>query len=194
MSRPKWIFIHSKEKKQTEPFDTVQAREFIASISSSEHALWYAWKEGLANWVPLKDCPELSLRMPPPPLFTPLETPSANSSQAGQERRKYPRHAVRLKIIVTSQTQTFRSFTQDISIGGLLLESKVPWSIAGSLCQIFITAAVSDESIEFRARVLSDPKNPFRIEFIAINIESQKKLDAWLRQAQEISTNRKKAA
>lgn len=61
--------------------------------------------------------------------------------------------------------QTFRSYSKNVSAGGLLLENEIPWSLPGQICKVYLHNEGNEERIEFRARVISDAANPFRISF-----------------------------
>jgi hypothetical protein len=94
--------------------------------------------------------------------------------------RKEPRVDLRLKVVVTEGTNSFRSYSVNISLGGLLLEKKVPWSLSGKSCQVFLTNETSAEAIEFTARVLSSAADPFRLAFEDCNPDYLGVLQKWM--------------
>jgi hypothetical protein len=91
-----------------------------------------------------------------------LETPAAAKQT---ERRKHARHKIRTKVVIVFNGQAFRSYSKDISMGGLLLANPIPWSFNQSHCSVFISNPHGGQAIEFTGRVLSSPKDPLRVEF-----------------------------
>jgi hypothetical protein len=98
----------------------------------------------------------LDALMNPPP--TPQPKPvaerrrdetSAEAEKRGQERRRFPRYQIRFRVIIRNEELTFRTFTKDISLGGLSLENPIPERLMESKCQIFIGDVDSQESIRF---------------------------------------------
>ncbi|MDR3606831.1 MAG: PilZ domain-containing protein [Oligoflexia bacterium] len=86
-------------------------------------------------------------------------------SGSGSENRKHPRVDLRLKVVVVSENKTFRAHTVNVSLGGLLLDRKVPWSAPEKICQVFLSDEQTAGHIGFPAKIISDATNPFRISF-----------------------------
>lgn len=82
-----------------------------------------------------------------------------------ENARKSPRVKLRLKVVVTDGSRSFRAYSVNVSLGGLLLEKRIPWSMNGKTCQVYLSNENSSESISFVARILSSGSDPFRLAF-----------------------------
>lgn len=112
-----------------------------------------------------------------PPAYTPpvLEPPVESIETAlpsnirrmpqRDETRRTPRVSLRLKVVVTDGKKSFRAYSVNVSLGGLLLEKRIPWSMSGKSCQVYLSNETSSESISFVARILSNGSDPFRLAF-----------------------------
>jgi len=174
------------ERQYIDPLDTAAARSFVAQLDASEKEFWFLWRDGYPDWVKVSDPHDLAE-------FQNASPPSVMASSAiaraiaglmkdpGKDRRKHERLALRLKVVIlTEDKKTFRSFTKDVSLGGLLLENPLPWPVPEQACEVFIAAPGEVEAIQFRAKILSDLKNPLRIEFQDCDKVFLEKLNQWI--------------
>lgn len=111
---------------------------------------------------------------PPPPSFF-------------RERRAHERFDVRLQVVVVSEENAFRTFTRNISLGGLALEKPVPKKLTGSTCTIFISDPSSHRKISFSGAVIADPgkseSQRFRIRFEKMDAKASQDLEVYIRMA-----------
>lgn len=96
------------------------------------------------------------------------------------ERRAHARHSARFRIVVVAGSKTFRTFTQDISLGGIRLEKPLPISLEDRKCEILIGSADSRENIRFKCVIVSDPREQKRMCFVDIEEISAKRLEKWI--------------
>jgi hypothetical protein len=96
------------------------------------------------------------------------------------EHRRHERHELRLRVVVLSGTRSFRSFSKNISRGGLLLEHVVPTELVGEKCRVIVSSPDLKENIEFLARLAGDSENPRALCFEKGNEEFIKRLEAWI--------------
>jgi hypothetical protein len=104
----------------------------------------------------------------------------ADVPKKGSERRKSTRYNVRTKVVIVFNGQAFRSYSKDISVGGLLLANSIPWELRNKKCSVFISNPDGSQALEFVGKVLSDSKNPFRVEFANPSEAFLKTLTQWL--------------
>lgn len=72
---------------------------------------------------------------------------NANSNSV---RRKHPRIFARLRCIIKTETLTFRTFTQDISLGGVSLEDEIPQDLIGQKCHLYISSPKIKTNLKFK--------------------------------------------
>jgi PilZ domain len=108
----------------------------------------------------------------------PVSTPKDNKSFA--EQRKFPRHDVRLKVIISNKEKTFLSYTVNVSIGGVMLEDKIPMDYFNSETEIFISSPKKNEFVAFRCIPVGDDKEPKRFSFGQISQTSLSKFQDWI--------------
>ena len=96
--------------------------------------------------------------------------------------RKYPRKEVRLRVIVISDGRSFRTFSKNISQGGIFLEHVIPKDLIGTSCRVIIGSNDLKENIEFSAKIVGDPKNPKALCFTNSKELFLEKLHSWLNQ------------
>ncbi len=108
-------------------------------------------------------------------------SPEASSTpKSGFDRRRYPRYHARFRVIIKNENLTFRTFSMDVSLGGLALETAVPPGCVGSLCQILIGNSSSGENISFSAKMLNSRVESKYFSFVKSPQESLTKLQQWL--------------
>jgi len=137
--------------------------------------------------------PSTSHSAPMPPVQAPAAPVQVQNSWV--ERRKNPRMKLRLQVVLIQGKDAFRTFTRDISLGGMALEKAVPQKMIGSECTIFITDPRSNVKYPFEGRVLPEApgsnSSKYRLMFAEMGSVSRKALEAWLNQVVSAS---KKAA
>lgn len=195
MPSEKWHLFDRTTRQKIADLTLTEMVQRLHQIEPEARAQWYAWRAGFADWTPVRNCPEILRALgaantttvvpppPPAPLFTNAgwtgepEGPRAKPSQ----RRRHPRLPIRLKVVVLSDTKTFRSFTRDVSLGGLLLDHKLPaWVRSATNCKILISSPAGDRTIGFVARVLPAQTDMRRLAFLTSDAETDRELANWL--------------
>jgi hypothetical protein len=127
----------------------------------------------------------LDAMMPPP---APQPVPVAERRRAEEkaepekrqfERRRFPRYQIRFRVIIRTEELTFRTFTKDISLGGLSLENPLPERLLEQKCQIFIGDVDSQESIRFTLQPTERHDRRY-FSFAGVEESMTKKLNQWI--------------
>lgn len=115
----------------------------------------------------------------PPPQQTPSQPPQAQKTNL--DERKQPRFDVRIKVILSNKEKTFLSYTQNISLTGVLLEDVIPTDFfQNDETEIFISSPKKNEFLAFRCRTVGDQSSPRRFSFGEIPKESLTKFQEWI--------------
>lgn len=112
----------------------------------------------------------------PPPVF-------ATERRAG--KRRYDRFKVEFRVIMVSGGKSFRSFSSDVSVGGMLLKQKIPPSMLNQVCTVFIGSKTGPENIELKCKIVGDPANPSRIAFVDCDVPTLRRLENWVLQSKQ---------
>ncbi len=96
------------------------------------------------------------------------------------EQRKYARFDMRLKVIISNKEKTFLSYTKNVSIGGVMLEDKIPRDYFNAETEIFISSPKKNEFVAFRCVPVGDDKEPTRFSFGQISKASLDKFQDWI--------------
>jgi hypothetical protein len=110
-----------------------------------------------------------------------------------EEKRQFKRVHARFRCIIRSSSLTFRTFTKDISLGGVALEDTIPSELLGNECTIFITSSNNKKNLKFKIKVTPRPGAKF-FSFENTNQEFINELNIWLEQFPSAQTNEKKKA
>lgn len=102
----------------------------------------------------------------------------------GRPQRRFPRYPYRFRVILSLKDITYRTFTQEVSLGGMKLKQKVPTAFMGKPCKVYIGWSDSSENIEINGAVLmDDPINPLRVKFTDVKAETLQALESWFEQS-----------
>jgi len=129
-----------------------------------------------------------------PPPFTqskiiPIKPASSNShnshnSPNWSERRLHPRKNLKLQVVLITDQNAFRTFTRNISMGGMALEKPVPQKLLGGECTIFLSEPGSTLKFSFTGVVLADDNASqaarHRIRFEQVAEKSRDALEKWI--------------
>lgn len=99
---------------------------------------------------------------------------------SGQDRRKYPRFDIRYRVIVRNDNLTFRTFSRNISLGGVALEMPVPEALLGSECQIYVGNPRTGENIRFSGKLVANRNDSQFFVFLKSSPDSLTKLQKWV--------------
>lgn len=114
------------------------------------------------------------------PAAVEMNSTPAPEPKSGFDRRRYPRYHARFRVIIKNENLTFRTFSQDLSLGGLAIETAVPPGCVGSLCQVLIGNPNTGENIGFSARLLNSRPESKYFSFVKSPQESLSRLQKWL--------------
>jgi hypothetical protein len=123
--------------------------------------------------------------MPPP-----APAAAAKPAEKRSERRRFPRHEVRFRVIIRNETLTFRTFTKDISLGGLSLENPVPEKFFDQKCQIFIGDPDGNENIRFTLQSAHRQDRRY-FSFAGVDEKMSVKLGQWIKNQVDKATRKK---
>lgn len=105
----------------------------------------------------------------------------AESQQAKQENRRHTRYDMEFKVILVSEGKTFRSFSNNVSVGGMALKHKIPDTLMNRYCRVVISRRDAMENIEFNCKILVSPtEDAKRLEFVECDPAVVAGLRAWI--------------
>ncbi len=110
---------------------------------------------------------------------TVMASPAQKPKGGYLTRRRFERYSMRLRVVLFCEDKTFRTFTSDLSEGGMLLVNKVPEAFLRSPCEILIGSPDLKENVQFIGNVIGDASNPFRFAFIESGDNSTKRMAQW---------------
>lgn len=125
------------------------------------------------------DRPSQEKSTPKPPQKPDVVLPTTTSDNSVTNRRKHKRYMARYRCIIRSSTVTFRTFTKDISLGGVALEDPIPAELMGVECIIYISSAKTNRNIKFKLALTSRGVAKY-FAFTDADPEFTAELKAWL--------------
>lgn len=115
------------------------------------------------------------------PASQPAETPAQGAPVTAENKRRHKRYDLRLRVILTNGQSTFRTFTRNISLGGVFLEHPVPANIVNTKCEIYIANMDNSSHIKFETKVITNtPDGPKHFSFSEMDTMFQDELAKWL--------------
>ena len=97
------------------------------------------------------------------------------------EGRSSPRYDLRIKVILSNKEKTFLSYTQNISVTGVLLEDVIPVDFfQNEESEIFVSSPKKNEFLAFRCKPVGDQSSPRRFTFGQITPEALTKFQDWI--------------
>lgn len=171
----------------------------------------YYWTLGLEDWISLdqvltkKILEKKKYQLPSLPAIQPQQTtPSKTEIHESQfvseevtqkiqvpnttaetgksfEGRGSPRFDLRIKVILSNKEKTFLSYTQNISVTGVLLEDVIPIDFfQNEESEIFVSSPKKNEFLAFRCKPVGDQSSPRRFTFGQISPEALTKFQDWI--------------
>jgi hypothetical protein len=105
----------------------------------------------------------------------------AKTSDKPFEGRVSPRYDLRIKVILSNKEKTFLSYTQNISMTGVLLEDVIPVDFfQNEESEIFVSSPKKNEFLAFRCKPVGDQSSPRRFTFGQISPEALTKFQDWI--------------
>ena len=130
-----------------------------------------------------------------PAQVLPSPAPTSLDKVNWSDRRQHTRKNIKIQVVLISDEHAFRTFTRDVSLGGLALEKAVPQKLLGTECSIFLSLPGSTHKFTFTGKVLAEAKGSdaprHRIKFGELPSLSQAALNKWIEELEEVP---KKAA
>lgn len=102
------------------------------------------------------------------------------TEKTGFDRRRYPRYRARFRVMIKSENLTFRTFSMDVSLGGLAIETAVPPGLVGATCQVQISHPNLGETVQFTAKLLTTRSESKYFSFVRSPQDSLNRLQRWL--------------
>lgn len=182
-----WIFERSEASKvdfEAEDREIHQPPPEEASVVSS--LAWPPQRPGVIT---------PHLKIPPPPGPLPIANgaiksrqgsgplgvthESLNAADAKRPERAHARVAGRLRILLIAGDRSFRSFSKNMSKGGVLLEHKIPAQFSTEACRVVIGSPDLKENLEFQGRVVNKGDQS-ALEFVGSKEIFMKKFESWM--------------
>ena len=194
--REQWYVWKTGMAKWCHALDCSEIRLQLATVNAVTPPPFESEEEPVSA-IHLERFPSKGVPPPKPKLKSrpELVPPIASVKDAASEndRRKHPRFKTKFRVVIVSNKKTYRGYTTDISMGGLQLEKALPWTQPAENCHVFLMGPSGEHAIEFRAKVVSNPKNSLRIAFQEADEKFKNKLAEWLAKIQKIQSIRKVA-
>lgn len=204
------VFLKNTATKwQSNLIDLPSAYTVLSSQTIDQVKNWLVFVDnGEEKWMNILECPlivdllktggqvrtqAIEIEVPVPQEFydpqehkeVPAEELSKSTTapaeeQKYSERRMHPRFDIRLRVIIKSGKNTFLTYTNDVSLGGLSLITDVPEYIFSSEAEIYITAPDSKNNIKLICSPVPSKFGKSRLMFTQVEEEKQKVLASWL--------------
>jgi len=150
-----WSLYHDAESNKLDNLRTDQVEAIFAAIPPSIKSEWWVWRDGMTEWKPFEDFPELltSLRNSEPPKILTPPLPNRQKKSAGEETsdeapklefdpsdeveftlihtgigedRSHHRFEIELDVRIIVGAQSFPNRTVNVSLKGMQLQSPLP--------------------------------------------------------------------
>ena len=188
-----WTFYNEANPEEKIVIQDSHSAGVLAEVLKTHKDVWVVKEDYAQNTnpqIPVASTPAPSLSVAPAPApaaaassgmpVPPPRKPLPKTEPQGEERRAQKRYHVDLRIILISKGRSFRSISQDVSLGGMKLKNKVPPEFSGAQCVAYISTSDAKENIEMVCQVISDPKDPRRVLFTDADADQLKRLSRWL--------------
>lgn len=201
-----WYLYNSLTESRINALELGAALEILLKVNEDELEYWFAWKKEMSEWVKVEQLSEFKKELekikvsppppPPPPPFSGPKIPKLPSRQESQaslhstaakevvfhEKRKHKRYNIELKVIFKKENSIFRTFTKNISLGGVALKNQVPTEFTQGECEVIISSPKWNENIIFSGRIAENLNNSNRVQFIESKEYFTEKLEQWLKE------------
>ncbi|MBS1959453.1 MAG: PilZ domain-containing protein [Bdellovibrionales bacterium] len=125
---------------------------------------------------------------------TPPPAPKKLEKQEKRERRSQPRYMTEFRVILISGSSSFRTMSQDVSLGGMRLKKSIPEAFMKEKCIAYVSHKDLRENIEIVCNVVGDTSDPCRIKFVSPNQTQLKRLNDWLLEHNPVTRGNKAAS
>lgn len=126
-----------------------------------------------------------------------LEGLTPNYDEEGSERRINPRYNYKIEVLIVSKKgKTFKTFSDDISLGGTLLQDPIPRDFLNAPFDLIIVNRFEIDPkkarLNFSGRVVGDFRDPRRLMFMNPEPELIKSLQSLLKSYTAYQENQKR--
>lgn len=132
--------------------------------------------------------PEFLQKAAPAPVISIADT------ESWENRRKHQRFSIELKAIFIVDKKSFRTKTENLSLGGIKIVDPLPECYFNKKIQIYLSSQDLKFSIKFEANLIQNNKTQTHIKFISQNDLASKHLNAWLQAISQANNPIKKIA
>lgn len=190
-----YYLFDAQKKEQQGPYEESEFDALVLAIPKTELINKFVWTTGWSNWKPAVDY--ISTLKKGSELILDAETGLAEVTKiqslqsAYNEQRRHPRFQYRLECIIRNRDADFRTFTHDISMGGVQLQEPVPAHMLNHKCQIQLKSPDGGDELIFTLNLTkrSEPKYFFFTDF---EPDDLLKLETWLIQLSKKEIKRPK--
>lgn len=117
--------------------------------------------------------------------------PLAKKSLSGPDNRKHERVDMRLRAVITNKVKAFVTFTENISLGGLLTAHSIPEELLLEDCEVFLYNPGDRTGVSFKCSPIPENSSTNRFYFVIKNEKHHETLKQWIK---EHSSGKKKSA
>lgn len=176
-SNPIWTFINGEN-----PNETIQIHD-----QASAAALKSLLSRAGGNWEVREQLGPVKVATAATPVPVPTQASIPRPVIPENERRSQKRFATELRVILISGSHSFRTLSQDVSLGGMKLKKTIPPNFLANSCIAYVSHKDLDENLEMVCNVIADPTDPCRIKFEKADQDQLKRLNEWLEQQNSLS-------
>lgn len=123
--------------------------------------------------------PQNVLKLPTPEVINAPQSQSVQGDQASKEHRKHQRHEMRLRVLIRYQNIVFRSFTRDISKGGMAIEHPLPEVLHGQMCSVQFQNVETGIGLKLSLKMIDRPGARF-FTFSDLSEAEEKMLETFI--------------
>ncbi len=187
-SNLQFYFADKITKKRFGPFNQDQVLGFVLSIDFSFENL-YVYTSNYGQWLPIQKSPlwtdsklEQILKVEVTKTYNSTEantntkqnlsnkddqtqTKTNTNTKNKSERRKNQRHPCRMEIVFSYNKKVFKTYTVDLSKGGVSLEKELPEHFLQDVVDVFLNWSEQNVRLKFQARPIVIDQKSHRIEF-----------------------------
>ena len=183
-------FLYFKStKEKSGPFDAKAASEIIQR-SGQPLEQCYVVQKGWPEWKLAQDVQQVAqyllaienLELPEFPEL-PTEASFQAATQSIKEKRKHERKELRLKTVFTLDKKVFRTFTVNLSEGGMMIDKEIPQEFSGKEVDIYVASPDGKLQVQFKAVLIATQKRR-HLQFTKADEVAMGLLKSWLQLAQ----------
>jgi hypothetical protein len=195
-----WTFINQSNPSESIIVHDAHSAECLQSVLK-HHDDWFLKEEGMKPAAPeakmgppphkpapkldvegaaVSHSPDHSPSAPPPLPAAVVPKPVEDRRFNEKDRRVHNRFSTEFRVVLISGAHSYRNTTEDVSMGGMKLKKGVPPAFISQKCTIFVSHPDLRENVQISCKVIADPKDPRRIQFIDTDPAQLKRLEEWL--------------